>query len=168
MKCYNLSRKEAKYNTVEVNPSENAWISVMEPDGKDFVRSHIENEFLDKCPTLKIKFWDVSYKVPFIGSSFEENEATEYAEPITDEQITELYTFIMTHKDKNIYVNCAAGKCRSGAICQFCQDMLQFEWPDQFKNRAVPNSYVYKKLIELFFRNGGTPPTIIHDRRRIK
>lgn len=150
MKCCNLSRTEAKNNTVELNPDKNAWISIMEPDN-----DHIENEFMDRLPNLKMKFWDVTHRTSLIGTFWGENTTAEYADPISDEQVRELYNFLILHKDKNIYVNCLAGVSRSAAICQFLEDILLYEWDRQFKNRSIPNSYIYKKLVDMFMDDCG-------------
>jgi hypothetical protein len=167
MKCYNLSRSEARDFSFYLDPEKNAWISIMEPDGENFTRSHTTNQYLDKCPNLKTKFWDVCHATPFIGEHEGMTEVGKCAFPITEEQVKEIYAFIMEHKDKNFYINCAAGKCRSGAICNFLQDMLQYDWDENLKRRADPNSYVRARLIEVFFRNGGRPPTKIIDKRLI-
>jgi protein-tyrosine phosphatase len=147
MICYNLSRAEAKNNSVIVNPNNDAWISISEPDGKNFVRAHINNQFLDKVPTLKIKFWDIEFPVYALG---QEDGEPEMCYPASKENIKELVDFVVANKDKNMYVNCAAGKSRSSAVCLFCQNILGYEWDKTNIKRAIPNMYVYGKMVQYY------------------
>ncbi len=105
MKCYNLSRKQVINWDKELDPKENAWITIQEP-------------------------------LAYEGYS---NDHVEMVYPMSDDQGKELVDFCLQHKDKNIYVNCMAGKCRSGAVCHFLETMHQYEWDKTTKQIANPN-----------------------------
>lgn len=150
MICHNLSRSEAKnFNTI-LDSEKNAWVSIHEPDGKNFTREHINNDFLGNTPTLKIKFWDIEFPVYALG---QEDGESEMCYPATAENIKELVDFVVANKDKNIYVNCAAGKSRSSAVCLFCQNVLGYEWDKTNIKRAIPNMFVYGKMVQYYVKN---------------
>ena len=145
----NYSRKEAKaYSRFFTG----VWISIMEPN-----QPHIENEFLDKCPNLKIKFWDTTKIVKIFGTE-------DYAYPPTKEDAKQIVDFLIIHKDRHVIVNCAAGISRSGAVAQFCSDFLGHEWMENFKVRAYPNSLLYRMMMD-YYLSFNPPPTKIVDKR---
>lgn len=147
---HNLSRHEAKYSAMILHPDTDAWISIHEPDGVNFIREHITNVYLDKLPNLKIKFWDIEF--PVYALAAEEGEQN-MCYPAGPEIIKELVDFVVAHKDKNIYVNCAAGKSRSTAVCLFCQNMLGYTWDKTHIKRAIPNMYIYGKMVQYYVTN---------------
>lgn len=136
---YNIPRKQAK--NIDFVPSNCVWISIQEPDSE-----HITNANLDRLPNLKIKFWDINERYYDIASGI-------WGEPITDEQIKEIYDFLIAHKEKNIIVNCRAGISRSGAIAQFVHETFGHTWDKESQGRAIPNSRVLWKLAELHAKN---------------
>jgi len=58
--------------------------------------------------------------------------------------------FLLKHTDKSVIVNCAAGVSRSGAIAQFCNDFLGYEWEPFCKKNADPNHVLYDLMVEYF------------------
>lgn len=136
---YNMSRREARKWEIPLIPEKNAWISIGEPD---VAESIVVNPILEKLPHLKINFWDAERITPGFGIG-------EMYFPANESQIETLFSFLKEHSDKNIFVNCAAGVSRSGAIAQFLQDFYQYNWKFD-KKRAKPNKYIYQRLIAEF------------------
>lgn len=135
---YNIPRHDAKDTNRVFDASKYAWISIQEPLTRDGnIKPHITNEYLDKLPNLKVSFWDIEESQPGIV-------------PASPEVLDELFAFIMTHRDSNIVVNCAAGKSRSGAIAKFCVEKLGHIWDIKSQQRADPNLYIYSELIKRF------------------
>jgi hypothetical protein len=58
----NIPRIEAINWETPVNPDQNIWISIQEPE-----QPHIQNQILDQLPNLKIRFWDLTAPVQGIG-----------------------------------------------------------------------------------------------------
>lgn len=85
--------------------------------------------------------------------------------PPTEAQAKEIVDFLISNKDKHIYVNCLAGKCRSGAVCHFLEEYMSYDWVEGFKHRAVPNPLLYK-LMKDYWLTFNTKPTKIIDKRR--
>lgn len=165
MKCYNLSRKEAANFNQKIYADEYAWISIQEPlMRKNFDITHTVNEHLDNVPNIKVRFWDITS--PAIDLDFRGESYGEPLLPMTEDEAKEIVDFCLLHKDKNIIANCMAGKCRSGAICQFLQDMLRYEWDVDTQRRAVPNSHVYKLLCNYFLTFNAAPVRIIDKRHK--
>lgn len=135
----NVKRKDVTYWATELNPETDIWISIGEPELPESV---INNPVLNKIPSLHIQFWDVE-----INTFGVFNEKYPVA---SDEEIKTIFEFISKHKDKNILVNCAAGISRSGAIAAFCSDILGYNWIGVGLERAVPNKYIYNKLIKYY------------------
>ena len=70
---------------------------------------------------------------------------------ISDEQVDELYDFIMKNKDKkNFVVHCTAGVSRSGAVGEFVNDLFGIPYAEFRKQNPniIPNTYIKKKLNE--------------------
>lgn len=151
---YNITRQQAEYWPSKVDESY-VWITIQEP-GQDHIHSHK----LSKLKTLKIKFWDCIKPLPNLRG----DEDCKIFYPPTKEDAKQILDFILDNKGKNIIVNCKAGKCRSGAIAQFCVDYLGYEWDAESKKRAHPNILVYSMLSELY---GHPKKPIVNDKRRI-
>lgn len=119
-------------------PENLVWISIAEPGDQ---RSIVSNKYLDKCPNLKLAFWDIREPMEFKG---------EMLQPPSERDARKIVKFLLQHSEKSVYVNCAAGVSRSGAIAQFCQDFLGYEWNTFGKRCAAPNSRLYTLLVEVF------------------
>jgi predicted protein tyrosine phosphatase len=117
-----------------------AWISIEEPDTPE---TRVIHEYLDQVPNLKMSFWDVTSPYQYGGETYE---------PLCVEQAEQLVDFLVENKEKNIVVNCRAGVSRSGAIAQFCQDFLGHKWLPKYKMMAVPNSKVYRYMVDYYQR----------------
>lgn len=154
MHCYNFSRKEIQEFTIPPNKEMYAWITINEPNN-----GHTMVPALEHLNKLKIKFWDIVTPTPIIGHD-------EVAMPPTEDQAKEIVNFIEANKGKHFYVNCKAGKCRSGAICNFLQDYLGYSWVEGYKKRAVPNTLLLKRMIEYWTTFNVKPTKIIDKRRR--
>lgn len=159
MNCFNLSRKEVLGTTDIICPNTNAWISINEP-GKSDTESEVFDAFDAK---LKLKFWDVVTPTPFIGIK---EGLGEFAMPPSEEDAKTIVDFILQNKNKNFYVNCAAGISRSGAICYFLEEYLKFNWSIPYKRRAVPNTLLFKMMSD-YYLSFNTKPTKIIDKRRM-
>ena len=92
----NIPRIAAKEFKLEANAENAVWISIAEPDD---IRSIISNPILDKCPSLKLSFWDLSKDMEYGGKIIG---------PPKLPQIAKLVNFLVRHKNKNVIVNCAA------------------------------------------------------------
>lgn len=132
---YNMSRREARHWRIPLSPEKNAWISIGEPDVPESI---VQNPILEKLPHLKIDFWDVEKAIYSWGK--------DVCYPATESQIKTIFQFLEKHSDKNIFVNCAAGVSRSGAIARFMHDFYQYNWKFD-RERANPNPYIYQKLL---------------------
>lgn len=129
LKVINASRREVSTNSIEFSSDKEwAWISIGEPE-KEF--EHINNEFLDKCPQFKIKFWDIHREYSHIFNEFGP----------TKEEAASIVDFILQHKEKNFVVNCAAGVSRSGAVAYFLHTHFGHEYVTPYKDRMAPNMY---------------------------
>jgi predicted protein tyrosine phosphatase len=137
---FNMPREMAR-GLVEAKNS--IWISIGEPE-KTFQR--VSNPFLEQSPFLKIEFWDVTKVFDYGGEIFT---------PPTDEDAQKIVDFILDNPGKDIIVNCAAGISRSGAVCQFCEDVLMYKWHEPFKKRAVPNILLYSKMLKYYRKING-------------
>ena len=113
------------------------WISVNEPDS---IAYPTENPKLDDC-SLKLYFWDITQETPY---------GDEMLLPPTMDDAIQIVDFILANPDRDILTNCAAGISRSGAICQFCEDYLGYEWVQAFKNRAFPNTLLYRMMVAYY------------------
>ena len=75
---------------------------------------------------------------------------------ISDEQLDELYDFIMKNKDKkNFVVHCTAGVSRSGAVGEFVNDLFGIPYAEFRKQNPniIPNTYIKKKLNEKCYQS---------------
>jgi len=119
-------------------PEKLVWISISEPGEPDTI---VTNLFLEKCPTLKLSLWDLKESIEFNG---------EVIHPPSKEDAITIVDFLVQHTDKHVFVNCAAGVSRSGAVARFCQDFLGYRWPDFYKAVAIPNSVLYRLMVEYY------------------
>lgn len=123
-----------------------AWISIHEPwdfktNRKTVELPHIQNNNI-KGPKLEMRFWDIT-----------EDEVMKDGTPVyapTMDDAKKIVDFILEHSDKNVLVNCAAGCSRSGAIAQFCEDTLRYEWNEYTKQFAVPNVHLLKLMNDYY------------------
>ena len=115
------------------------WISISEKGVEP-----TKHEALDKIPNLKLEFWDLTETLEYKG---------EMIGPPTDEQAAQIVDFILANPGKHVVVNCAAGVSRSGAVAQFCGDILKYEWPSYYKSMAVPNFVLYRKMVNYYQEN---------------
>lgn len=143
---YNLSRREAFEidKKAVFGEEEIAWITIGEP--LEYF-THVNNQSLVDCPTLKLLFWDICEIKPYINFITGEEEVIN--PPKVDIAI-EIVDFLLANQDKHIIVNCAAGVSRSGAIAQFCQDFLGYTWNERCKSRAAPNSLLYRMMRDYY------------------
>jgi predicted protein tyrosine phosphatase len=119
-------------------PENLVWISIAEPGDQ---RSIVSNKYLDRCANLKLAFWDIREPMEFKGETLQ---------PPSERDARKIVKFLLQHSEKSVYVNCAAGVSRSGAVAQFCADFLGHKWLDHCKDCAIPNSRLYTLLVEAF------------------
>lgn len=138
-KVINIPRYVAHGLTFEyVTPEKFAWISISEPDDETTI---ISNKKLDTLSKLKISFFDLETPV------FDKRKNITLSPP-TKKQVNKILKFIKENQGKNFIINCAAGVSRSGAICKFMEDVLEYKWPENAKAMALPNMTLYKMLVE--------------------
>lgn len=136
--CQNINRYRAEKWHENLSPESWAWISIGEPEIPDSV---ISNRILDKLPNLKINFWDTTEIVhDVLGDAYF---------PPSEKDAAQIFQFIQENRNKNLIINCKAGISRSGAICKFLEETLDYEWIDG-KDRARPNSLLVKLLKQEF------------------
>lgn len=138
--CLNLPRYVVQNMTGEnLNLDKLVWISIGEPD-KGF--EHVQNPVLDKIPKMKILFHDIT------SMDFD----IDYSDLVVpDRKIAHrIVRFILEHSAKNFIINCAAGVSRSGAICKFMEDHLEYKWPELTKKFALPNILLYNLLVQAY------------------
>lgn len=116
-------------------PENTIWVSISEPKCDDTI---VHNPVFNSIPQLKIAFWDVTKQIKIVGQD-------ELVEPPTEFDAKSIVDFILSHKGKNVIVNCAAGISRSGAVARFCHDELGYKWPESEWRDTRPN----KLLLEL-------------------
>jgi predicted protein tyrosine phosphatase len=133
---YNISRKVAR--TSSNIPENTIWISIEEPDVET---STVNNIAWSNLPKLTLQFWDVTE--PLVLPDYTAN-------PVTEEQVNQILEFLLKYPDYDVIVNCAAGVSRSGAIAQFCQDILLYNWDNTAKRRATPNHLLYRMLVNQY------------------
>lgn len=146
-KVLNIPRVAAQNWKSTMNPEKYAWISIAEPGEPTTV---VANQVLDKLPKLKLSFWDLAEEIEYEGKMIGPPKLT---------QIAKLVNFVVKHQDKGIMVNCAAGVSRSGAVAQFCQDILGHHWPLLGKNRALPNPAIYRSMVDFWNEKYNSPET---------
>ena len=128
-------------------------IDGIEKTGKDIFYVSINNpDDEDKTPIRpdsdnfkSLWFYDIDEKI------VDEIKGVEY-NPISDEQVKELYEFLMFNKDRDyLVVHCTAGVSRSGAVGEFMNDLFGIPHSEFKKENPfiIPNIYMKKKLNEL-------------------
>jgi len=132
--CQNINRYRAEKWHENLSPEKWAWISIGEPEIPDSV---IGNYILDKLPNLKISFWDCTEVIY--------DETGDFYLPPDPLHAAKILQFIQENRGKNFIINCKAGISRSGAICKFLEEYLDYEWING-KDRARPNSLLVKLL----------------------
>lgn len=114
------------------------WISISEPDDQ---RTIISGPF-DQLPTIKLAFWDLIRSVEYKG---------QILRPPPEKDARKIVDFLTKYRDRQfVIVNCAAGVSRSGAVAQFCNDFFGYEWEPFCKSCAVPNSVLYRLMVEYY------------------
>jgi predicted protein tyrosine phosphatase len=134
----NLPRVAVQRWTAPLDPQGHAWVSIGEP-GPNF--SHVENEVLDLLPKLKLCFHDVIRLM---------EHGTRVYRPPSEANAKQIVDFLVSHKEKNIIVNCAAGISRSGAVAQFCQAFLGHVWDEKQQSLSIPNSKLFELMAKYF------------------
>jgi hypothetical protein len=147
-KCVNMPRMVVENWDVELDPTKWAWISIQEPDqksreGKLCHYPHTKNEILDKLPNLKLKFHDLTKPITHWHNDM--------WLPPSERDAYQIVKFCLEHKGKNIIANCAAGVSRSGAICQFLEEELGYDWGDN-KQYSCPNRLLVQMLKNEFHK----------------
>lgn len=137
-KVCNIARKAARDWSVPLEKDQYIWICISEPNSQV-----ISNKFLDLLPRLNMNFYDLDHKAYDL-------ESKSMIYPPSSEDAKAVVDFILLHKDKNVIVNCAAGVSRSGAIAQFCEDLLNYEWCSYRKSVASPNRTLYRLLVNYY------------------
>ena len=115
-----------------------AWVSICEPDD---LNSVVQNEILDDLPKLSISFWDLTQVIQHGGQTLYPPSPS-VAKAIVD--------FLLSHQEKDIIVNCAAGISRSGAVAQFCEKGLGYEWLEVGKRKALPNPVLFELMMDYY------------------
>lgn len=120
------------------------YLSINNPDDKD------KTPFREDSDNFKsMWFYD-------IDNTIVEESTGKIYEVISDEQLKEIYDYIVSHKDFDYFiVHCSAGISRSGAVGSFANDMFGESY-SEFKSRnkwISPNTYIIRKLNELHYKN---------------
>lgn len=135
-----------------LNPSrDNYFISVVEGCANQLVSEKTRRH-------LPLSFPDCGGRDDFISCDFTDQQAKE---------IVDFLTLVCLDQDsKDLYVNCMAGKSRSGAIATFAaylKEIMEYREPrahhhqrfmEQFKNenpQIVPNMHILYKLLREYF-----------------
>lgn len=146
----NLSRVEA-FREV---PFENScFINIQEPTclGYDSFHTDPLQCSLSNLNTLVVSFSDVA-NVQVAHMISKNGGFEEILVPLaSNDDIKNIYNFIIENKGKNFYVNCMAGVSRSGAIVTFLKDFFGYSLVEPNSNRISVNSYIYNKLMYLHF-----------------
>lgn len=151
MKVINIQRRIASNFQREITKfpwflvENSIWISISEPG---ISNTQVNNSVLDQCPKLEISFWDIEKNFNYTNP---ENGVSEILRPPSDEDAEKIVDFILDNPNKNVIVNCKAGVSRSGAVAQFCEDILSYEWSRSHKNIAVPNMLLYRKMVNYYY-----------------
>ena len=134
---YNVTRRFAR--DFDHNIMDTVWVSISEP-GDD--TSKVQNTLLESVPNLQTAFYDAT------PPTYDMGRFTMH--PATEEDIAPLVDFLVEHQEKDVVVNCAFGVSRSGAVAQFCQNVLNYNWNPQCKNQANPNKYIYALMVRYY------------------
>ena len=106
---------EQAIDGIEKSSKDVFYLSINNPDDED------KTPIREDSDTFKsMWFYDIDEDI------YDEVKDFTY-KTISDEQLDELYDFIMKNKDKkNFVVHCTAGVSRSGAVGEFVNDYLEF------------------------------------------
>lgn len=132
--CQNIKRNAARVWWEYLSPKDYAWIQISEPEIPDSV---ISNSILGKLPKLEVSFWDCTEEIV--------DETGDVYLPPNQKDAAQIFQFINENRDKNLIINCAKGISRSGAICKFLEENLDYEWING-KDKARPNSLLVELL----------------------
>ena len=130
---------EQAIDGIEKSSKDVFYLSINNPDDED------KTPIREDSDTFKsMWFYDIDEDIY--------NEVKDFTyKTISDEQVDELYDFIMKNKDKkNFVVHCTAGVSRSGAVGEFVNDLFGIPYAEFRKQNPniIPNTYIKKKLNE--------------------
>lgn len=137
---------------------------------KDMFSKYVSDGLIEKNENKKVFYLSINNpndldKTPFredsadfksmwfydIEDDLKCSESGKEYHPITNEQVNELFNYLMSHKDYDYFiVHCSAGISRSGAVGTFMNDLFG-ESHQEFRRRnkyILPNLYIYNKLKE--------------------
>ncbi len=122
-----------------------AIISILDP-GKPRIFS---SEY-----SLTLWFDDAEEKEP---AMFELPPDSQILLPVyfTPDMATEIKKFVDVNADKDFFIHCTLGKCRSGAVGEILADYFKIPY-EQFKRwnpQTQPNTLVRTTLFDTFFHN---------------
>ena len=130
---------EQAIDGIEKSSKDVFYLSINNPDDED------KTPIREDSDTFKsMWFYDIDEDI------YDEVKDFTY-KTISDEQVDELYDFIMKNKDKkNFVVHCTAGVSRSGAVGEFVNDLFGIPYAEFRKQNPniIPNTYIKKKLNE--------------------
>ena len=130
---------EQAIDGIEKSSKDVFYLSINNPDDED------KTPIREDSDTFKsMWFYDIDEDI------YDEVKDFTY-KTISDEQVDELYDFIMKNKDKkNFVVHCTAGISRSGAVGEFVNDLFGIPYAEFRKQNPniIPNTYIKKKLNE--------------------
>lgn len=128
----------------------------------NFPRAVVESGFpFDRTPAkdwlISISDFDTLNAQPVHGfgwimfARFDDTEDPENSQGISDETALQIASFIEEARkaNANVWVNCHAGMCRSGAIVEVLS-LLGWVVADEFSPKRVPNLLVFNKIRKHF------------------
>ena len=135
---------EQAIDGIEKSSKDVFYLSINNPDDED------KTPIREDSDTFKsMWFYDIDEDI------YDEVKDFTY-KTISDEQLDELYDFIMKNKDKkNFVVHCTAGVSRSGAVGEFVNDLFGIPYAEFRKQNPniIPNTYIKKKLNEKCYQS---------------
>ena len=135
---------EQAIDGIEKSSKDVFYLSINNPDDED------KTPIREDSDTFKsMWFYDIDEDI------YDEVKDFTY-KTISDEQLDELYDFIMKNKDKkNFVVHCTAGISRSGAVGEFVNDLFGIPYAEFRKQNPniIPNTYIKKKLNEKCYQS---------------
>lgn len=135
---------EQAIDGIEKSSKDVFYLSINNPDDED------KTPIREDSDTFKsMWFYDID------EDTYDEVKDFTY-KTISDEQLDELYDFIMKNKDKkNFVVHCTAGVSRSGAVGEFVNDLFGIPYAEFRKQNPniIPNTYIKKKLNEKCYQS---------------
>ena len=135
---------EQAIDGIEKSSKDVFYLSINNPDDED------KTPIREDSDTFKsMWFYDIDEDI------YDEVKDFTY-KTISDEQVDELYDFIMKNKDKkNFVVHCTASISRSGAVGEFVNDLFGIPYAEFRKQNPniIPNTYIKKKLNEKCYQS---------------